>query len=254
MCRYGAGCRNQGTPKCTRVHPPKRDDGADGGGTNINAFVDEARVELYSDAVRSLVPACVGVLTMRSPESLAVGPFSPCDYGGPDRERRYSESVRVCERAAALDWVAADRARADGVLQRAIGLAGDAPGLIEALEFRDMELLRYSPGSFFADHVDRDRGNNHLGTLLLIMPTSDCAGGGLVVEGRRLTPADNSHCVAFVPLGTKHSVEEISAGTRWVAKASVHVRVRAGSLSAFLLARAREAKDRSTRPRFAVGD
>jgi hypothetical protein len=32
-------------------------------GTNINAFVDEARVELYSDAVRSLVPACVGVLT-----------------------------------------------------------------------------------------------------------------------------------------------------------------------------------------------
>lgn len=32
-------------------------------GSNMNSLVDAARVELYSDAVRSLVPACVGVLT-----------------------------------------------------------------------------------------------------------------------------------------------------------------------------------------------
>ena len=45
--------------------------------------------------------------------------------------------------------------------------------------------LRYGVGSFFSEHVDRDRGDEHVGTLLLIQPTEDCE-GGLLCSGEEL--------------------------------------------------------------------
>ncbi len=72
---------------------------------------------------------------------------------------------------------------------------------------------------------DRDRGDVHIGTLLRIMPSDDCEGGSLVIEGRRITPSCNEDCLVFIPLrlGVPHLATPVTAGVRWAAKASVHV-------------------------------
>jgi hypothetical protein len=70
---------------------------------------------------------------------------------------------------------------------------------------------------------DRDRGDVHIGTLLRIMPSDDCEGGSLVIEGRRITPSRTEDCLVFIPFGVPHLVTPVTAGMRWVAKASVHV-------------------------------
>ena len=69
----------------------------------------------------------------------------------------------------------------------------------------------------------RDRGDIHVGTLLRIMPSEECEGGALVVQGRRVTPWRNADCLVFIPLGVRHLVTHVTAGGRWVAKAAVHV-------------------------------
>ena len=69
----------------------------------------------------------------------------------------------------------------------------------------------------------RDRGDVHIGTLLRIMPSDDCEGGSLVIEGRRITPSRNEDCLVFIPFGVPHLVTPVTAGVRWAAKASVHV-------------------------------
>ncbi len=70
---------------------------------------------------------------------------------------------------------------------------------------------------------NRDRGDVHIGTLLRIMPSDDCEGGSLVMNGRRITPSRNEDCLVFIPFGVPHLVTPVTAGVRWVAKASVHV-------------------------------
>jgi hypothetical protein len=62
-----------------------------------------------------------------------------------------------------------------------------------------------------------------VGTLLRIMPSEECEGGALVVQGRRVTPWKNADCLVFIPLGVRHLVTHVTAGVRWVAKAAVHV-------------------------------
>ena len=64
-----------------------------------------------------------------------------------------------------------------------------------------------------------------MGTLLRIMPSEECEGGALVVQGRRVTPEQqtSADCLVFIPLGVPHEVTTVAAGVRWVAKAAVHV-------------------------------
>jgi hypothetical protein len=54
------------------------------------------------------------------------------------------------------------------------------------------------------------------------MPSDDCEGGSLVIDGRRITPSRNEDRLVFIPLGVPHLVTPVTTGVRWVAKASVH--------------------------------
>jgi hypothetical protein len=69
--------------------------------------------------------------------------------------------------------------------------------------------------------VDRDRGNEHIGSLLLVTPSRDCEGGALYSGTDRLSAAKGPY-IAFIPLGFVHHVDKVTRGSRLVAKASVH--------------------------------
>jgi hypothetical protein len=93
---------------------------------------------------------------------------------------------------------------------------------IDTVYFSDWEVLKYTVGGFFAEHVDRSRGTDHLGTVLAIFGTEDVEGGDLRTGGDVVWPAGcrQPHLV-FISLGVNHEVTRVRKGERYAAKASV---------------------------------
>jgi hypothetical protein len=111
-------------------------------------------------------------------------------------------------------------------------LERSARGLIEAsgaavdaasVTYTDCELLLYEVGGKFKAHVDRCRGRNHVGTLLVIVPSEDLRGGALRTGPRGVEggPDPRQPTAVFLPLGVEHSVSKVTRGWRLVAKAAV---------------------------------
>jgi hypothetical protein len=167
---------------------------------------------------RSLVQAWV--LSHASLDSGAG--WSECDVGtlGAD-DRAVCSSTRACRKHPARAWIADV---SEPVFQAAAQvLQGGLPGLsLETVTFADWELLRYEEGGFFIAHFDRQRGPCHVGTLLLVAPSADIAGGELLDEDGVPAWSTGEPHVVFVPLGVRHRVAVVTSGSRVVAKAAVH--------------------------------
>lgn len=177
---------------------------------------------------RSMAARCTSdenrSLVLRKVQAMRTGSYQPCDVGVAFTKRRILDvSVRVCRHAFASAWLHDNpslRLQALTLVNRS-GLKVD----LGTVSFSDCEVLKYVPGGFFAAHVDRRRDKNHLGTLGLMVCTEDAEGGSLLCHvdgiaddvGNGVTPT-----LVFIPLGVSHSVDALTAGKRYVAKASVY--------------------------------
>lgn len=133
----------------------------------------------------------------------------PCDMSiGAGKERVYDETKRVCEKADVKWTNFIDTAK----LLLSIGLD---PAIVE---LREDEILHYKDGSFFKQHKDRVRGQGHIGTLLVVIPSIDLVGGELIVEKIKMPQSG----AIYIPLGCKHEVTRIESGERIVLKTAVY--------------------------------
>ena len=161
--------------------------------------------------------------------------WTPCDHGqattaadvddgtSTTYTRVLDVTIRSCVRLSIPSWT--DNRWFQGPAQSLIhrAHAGVDP---TSVRFRDHELLRYNVGDHFAEHVDRQRRNDHVGTLLFVVPSSDLRGGHLVhahAEPATDDAAPQAY-MAFIPLGVPHSVSAVTAGFRYVLKAAVCAR------------------------------
>jgi len=84
------------------------------------------------------------------------------------------------------------------------------------------EVLIYRPGDMFEEHTDRTSGDEHVGTLFLVVSSPDLVGGHLVAAGEVLG-RQGKPFLTFIPLGVRHEVTLVTAGkARLVAKAAVY--------------------------------
>lgn len=148
---------------------------------------------------------------------VAEASFKPCKVTLMPGGRLVDSSLREAETAPILRpdaLCALFREDIDKVLRTA-GLSGQ-------WSLFQHELLRYVKGSFFAVHYDGHRpGDHHVGTLLIVAPSTDAVGGKLVVNGSIVGKDDRTPYIAFIPLGAPHEVTVLCHGTRVVAKSSV---------------------------------
>ena len=154
-------------------------------------------------------------------QTLRAGDWRDCDVGDVvDGSRVMDATSRVCKMARASAWVTDD----SPMFEAAGVLLVEAAVDLRTVDFGDFEVLRYGPGSFFAAHTDRSRGEGHLGTLVAVVATEDAAGGELHVDtadGDVSVGLDKPY-LTFIPLGRLHSVTPVTAGSRYVAKAAVY--------------------------------
>jgi hypothetical protein len=153
--------------------------------------------------------------------------FQPCTVkllpGGDvlDTTRRITETAPLLEATQLQDMYIVEIRH----------LLCDLAGLEHWILF-DHEVLRYSVGSFFGTHFDSGRlgapeymylgvRGSHVGTLLIVAPSTDAVGGELVVNGSRLGDTEATPFLAFIPLYVAHEVTVLRKGLRIVAKASV---------------------------------
>lgn len=156
-------------------------------------------------------------------------PWRPCDYGevGDDgtMSRTVDASVRVCMRRQVDHWQPGKWF--DGPVKELIvdsGLRVD----IDSINFEEPEVLRYGVGGHFKPHADRQLGRGHVGTFLIVVPTTDLEGGVLIVGegvGVVTSPSPSSSYMVFIPLGVTHEVTPVSAGERYVFKAAVYAKL-----------------------------
>jgi hypothetical protein len=96
------------------------------------------------------------------------------------------------------------------------------------------ELLQYNEGGHFTWHRDRVvEEEEHVGTLLLVIPSPDMEGGVLRVASSEdgsgsmdIVCPESAHATStafmvYLPLDTWHTVTPVTKGTRFVAKAPV---------------------------------
>jgi hypothetical protein len=135
-----------------------------------------------------------------------------CDYedGGC---RVFDTTSRKCSKAL-LDCVTPDFAR------EFTALFNSTKTIKLDLIFNDSEVLKYDVGSHFTSHVDRIRGAGHIGTLLIVISSSDLDGGVLTIKNMPVQRAEKSYMV-YIPLGVHHSVSIVTKGSRYVYKTSV---------------------------------
>lgn len=171
------------------------------------------------------------------------GDFVPCDVGTPEG-RVVDPRQRSCSRATLeCPWVRARSVYGDFFYETTVVPLLTRAGV--AFEHIDMppkfqELLKYGPGDHFDVHKDRQVAADHLGTLLLVMPSEDMEGGSLRVRAKEFVfgddgddadehaddaivqnlPSDKPIAV-FIPLDVEHSVSAVTKGERLVAKAAV---------------------------------
>jgi hypothetical protein len=155
--------------------------------------------------------------------------WEPCDVGvldsvtGTCASRVVDKSQRSCFRGSTDAWIEKrslvhEQHGAAELIAKALPLVD-----LSTVGFSDWELLRYTAGGFFAEHVDRPRGDNHLGTVLAIFGTDDVEGGDLQSGGKVVWPRGCKvpHLV-FIPLGEPHEVTRVLKGERYAAKAAVY--------------------------------
>ena len=150
-------------------------------------------------------------------KALRVGEWRACDVGTADGTRVAETITRVCETASSTAWVDPDNQMFVGAAQDVLAESGVD---LATVRFGDYEVLKYGPGSFFAAHADRTRGDGHIGTLIAVVASEDAVGGELYVDEERV--GKDKPYLVFLPLGRVHSVTPITAGTRYVAKAAVY--------------------------------
>jgi hypothetical protein len=150
----------------------------------------------------------------------AKGPWEVCDFGIPGTSfREVDLDVRASQRSNADNWL-----RHRSVLSKALRLVAQRQLVdVATVKFCDFEILKYDEGGLFAEHMDRARGEGHIGTLLLIAP---CVGmlGGALVDGSGVSVVENPSAphLVFIPLGVAHAVTKVEHGQRLVLKAAVH--------------------------------
>lgn len=159
--------------------------------------------------------------------------WEPCDVGQPDGSRAMDFDHRVCfkGRSPSGPWLHADHHLLKTITREMLGPAG--VDIQAGVSFHpDMQqVLRYTPGCFFREHEDRVLGPDHLGTLLLILPSPDLVGGILGFEDGREMSCPGTRVafpgtyLVFIPLGVVHWVTLVVAGHRIVAKAPVFGKV-----------------------------
>jgi hypothetical protein len=149
----------------------------------------------------------------------------PCDVGllGEAGGRAIVPSLRMCSRAADLKpggWLQTD----DGSFWEASVLKWLGSLCVDPAKanvpWDHQELLKYDVGGFMASHKDRLRGPDHVGTLLLVVPSPDLEGGQLVVEDEPMGEPGRPY-VVFIPVDAVHRVDPVTKGVRYVGKASV---------------------------------
>jgi hypothetical protein len=153
----------------------------------------------------------------------ASGSFTPCDLAvAPgvrvaDAKQRVSDKARVSRGRTLYNTYGNE---IDALLYHAGVTIGEG-----AVTLFEEEILRYKPGSFFCAHTDRQRRVGHVGTLLIVAPSSDARGGRLTVHGQGLGDGDEESdaapFIAFIPLGVPHEVSMLQHGSRIVGKAAV---------------------------------
>lgn len=131
--------------------------------------------------------------------------LSLASYEKPGGGRDVEAAVRRCYRAESKKWTKKCREAIVELVERS------------DIRFADHEVLNYEIGGKFVMHVDRDRGDGHLGTILFVVPSK--MGGALVSETLRVDSC--RPYLAYIPLGVKHAVEEVTDGQRWTLKAAV---------------------------------
>ena len=95
---------------------------------------------------------------------------------------------------------------------------------IKINEFVDLELLKYEKDGFFAPHVDKQRTNMHVYTLLILPPCEPTSqnffeGGDLLIGDTRVECSKlNKWTFVIFNIKQTHSIEKITSGTRYVFK------------------------------------
>ena len=135
--------------------------------------------------------------------------WSPCDYGKSSK-RESDPQIRACNYIS-HKW--SDKVPNLGEYLTANGL--------DQYDIREEEILRYDIGDHFEMHVDRHRGPGHMGTLLLVVPSPDLVGGQLKISGIKEPLPSSSNELVYIPLGTYHSVSDVSCGHRYALKAAL---------------------------------
>lgn len=163
-------------------------------------------------------------------------PWTPCDHGeiGVDGAvtRLEDRSVRMCmKRQLTGGWRPSDWFSHSALeIIMASGLRVNSDKVL----FKNAEVLKYGVGGHFKPHVDRRLAQDHVGTLLIVVPSIDMEGGALVVKGGELVVKtgdtyDNSQLTrtyaAFIPLGVCHKVAPVRRGERYVLKVAVYAKL-----------------------------
>jgi hypothetical protein len=159
------------------------------------------------------------------------GEWKPCDVGNMGNSMRIVDStLRNCVKADISPWITSANEH-----HWVCRLLQQDRIVLESVTFANHEVLKYERNGMFKTHIDRDRGNHHLGTLLVVAGSNDLRGGVLQdgtgtdlpisgeVKSKDIVADDAAPPYAvFIPLGAAHAVTEITSGTRVVLKASVH--------------------------------
>jgi hypothetical protein len=210
---------------------------------SMGEFVTEAPVAPEDDA-----PELIKLLLSR-----IKGPvkWRPCDVGlvdpagdpgdGAAAKTSFLRSAATSLRRAVMPSLrlatVAEKLKPDGWLRTGRGTFFESrvlpwlgklcvdPTTVEVPE-EHQEIMRYVEGGFMDTHTDRVRGPNHVGTLLLVVPSPDLEGGQLLMQdgpGAEEAPVGKPGrpFVVFIPLHTPHRVTPVVKGERYVAKASV---------------------------------
>ena len=131
----------------------------------------------------------------------------PCDLEI-DGTRKIDLEKRTCEKSKTRWYTSIN-------LSDLIGTDLD----LSIMKLEDEEILKYSIGSFFVDHIDGFTSDDMVGSLLYVFPSDDLVGGDLIINNE--IKSLKKPYIAYIPTGITHSVTKIENGNRIVLRANV---------------------------------